>query len=108
VAERRRSRSWRIAGRVLIGVGLVAGVLGVVLFFSDIGFGGSDCGSVVSPKDPLPTDPDFAPGCPGTHLFRVLLVVWCGVLAVGCIVGGLVLRRRDRRAGPSAGGTAPE
>lgn len=82
---------------MLIAVGLAAGVFGIVLLMSHVTSHGSDCGTVLSPREPPTTDPNYAlSACGGSRFVQTLSAVGCGVLAVACIVIGLVLLRRDR------------
>jgi hypothetical protein len=91
--------SRRVATVVLIAAGAVAAVVGALLLFSHVTSNGSDCGTVISPREPPTTDPNYLlAGCGGARLGQTLLVLACGALAVACIVIGLVMLRRDRRA----------
>jgi hypothetical protein len=86
-----------VAWTALIAAGAVAAILGALLFFSHVSSNGSDCGTIVSPREPPITDPNhLITGCGGARLGHTVLVLGCGALAVVCIVVGLVMLRRDR------------
>jgi drug/metabolite transporter (DMT)-like permease len=108
VAELGPKAGRRIAAGALIAVGILVGLITILLMFSHITSYGVDCGTVLSPKNDPPPNSNPLAGCGGGTIFREVLVAAGILLAMGCIVGGLVMRRRDRRAGRSAGGTAPD
>jgi hypothetical protein len=89
----RRVSAWA----ALVAAGAVAGILGALLLFSHVSSHGSDCGTIVSPREPPITDPNsLIAGCDGARLGHTIVVLGCGALAVACIVVGLVMLRRDR------------
>jgi hypothetical protein len=89
-----------IARAALVVAGAVAAMVGALLLFSHVSSHGSDCGTIVSPREPPTTDPSYLiAGCGGARIGQTMLVLGCGALAVACIVIGLVMLRRDRRAG---------
>ena len=89
-------------------------MLALVLFFSHVSSHGSDCGTILSPKVQLPTDPNpLLAGCGGSRLARTLLVVVSQVSGHLCTLGCLALNLIHRddlptlaathaRAGPEA------
>ena len=91
-------RSWMIAAGVVFALGAIATLLAVFLFFGHVHSHGSDCGTILSPKEPLPTDPNpLLADCGGSRFVNGLFAVVCAVLAVACVMVGLLLRRRGER-----------